>query len=886
MAAHDPPVGSHNILLQAGFLSYEIHEQGFFPMRWLQVDQPIRDQGWKLHLSTRSDELEPFLGRIAPILRRAGQPFKLLATAEAVSRLNGGEEGATQVGKVVTIYPNSDDTAVEMGSYLATVLSGWPGPTIDNEIRIARNSPVYARYGGFRSKSRLTKIGLSIPTLIAPDGESVPDMRTIATYQALGIANPFPEALEPSNSPLIGNRYLAVGLLAQTRRHKLLIGVDIDTGLVGVLKVAKRHAAIDSAGRDSAQRLGAEWALMNQLKHIARIASPMAFVERDDDVVLITERIDGPNLLQARSASAMGSQVLADIILQMFRLVQAFHAEHLVFGDISPTNFVLADDGFLYGVDLELSRRPGDSSTSRAGTPGFASPEVLSGRPYSYDDDLYSLAANVYFLTTGINLSALPKAHLALARRDMVPDNWVPVIDTLLSGPDTSTDDSLSAAIRTVRTLRDVEFSAKENARRESQIHSAQLASENNYSHHDVEDWKRLSAALGVAVASIADWRSAGLGVWNSQHPTSRGESSRTFYSGDSGIAYGLLRIGLTTEDLSLVEVSIAAAERLWRFRGSIHDKLPGLIVGETGVGLLFLTLYEILGEATWLDRAVELSRDVRRLEAESPDLLHGIAGQGLFYTWLFSYTSDAGQLEAAKSIARRLGNVRETSDFGPAWRLPDGYGGLSGQIYLGMAHGTAGVGFFLAELLRIAADDWEGSLMSEVTASLTSAVTDSASGPDLGVHPQSPWQSGAWCHGSPGIALALLHASRAMRDPALLDIARKGIEHAISRASRQGPTQCHGLAGTIEVLLEAFSVTGDSRYFTEACRLGDRLATYFVVDTAAGPFMCSEHPEVLTPEFMVGTIGCAAVLARLCNPEQFRHFLMCPKEAFHRASP
>jgi hypothetical protein len=872
------------ILSDAGFQPAEIHENGLQDVPWLQYAEPRRDQGWKLHVSTRSDLMASFLARIAPVLRRYRQPFKLPASDEAAFRLNSGDAGASQIGKIVTLYPDSDARAAEIGGHLASELSGWPGPVIENEIRLTSDAPVYARYGGFRNQTHITKMGLSVPVVLAPDGQSVPDMRDIPAYQALGIANPFQGSIEPASAPLIANRYLVIGPLALARRRKVLLGVDIQEGAVCVLKVAKRHAAIDVSGLDAAQRLNREYSLMLNLRPGTAIPAPIELIDRDDDVVLATAHIDGNNLMEAQSSLAIDDHALAGVVVKLLQLIRALHGRHLVFGDITPVNFILAGDGEVFGVDLELCRNPGDSSVSRAGTHGFAPPEVLSGRPYSYQDDLYSLAATVYFLVTGVNLSALPNAALALARRDTVPGAWVPVLDLLLSCPPGTADQALKAAIDAVNELRHTKPGpAGDTVWRSSSRGAGPRPAPGATAA--AEGWEPVIASVGRATAALADWRSPGPGIWRSSHPTSPGETSRTFYSGDAGIAYGLLRIGLATQQPSLVEISIAAAERLWQTRHSAVKNLPGLMVGEAGVGLLFLTLHQLLGEDIWLDRADATSRDIRHLGLESPDLLHGTAGQGLFYTWLFRYTGDHQHLDAAKSIARHLHHIRQAAEFGLAWKLPYGYGGLSGQVYPGMAHGTAGVGYFMAELGRATQEDLCTDLAAQSAATLISVLT-SRSTPIPARHSAGPWEGQTWCHGSAGMVLALLLIGGASPAQSILEAAKQSIEESAAAASRLGPTQCHGLAGLIEVLLELSSVTHDRRYFSQAARLGTRLVDYFSTETSMGWRICSERHDTFTPEFMIGAIGSASALARLSHAECFRHFLTWPGEAFRSSVP
>jgi hypothetical protein len=75
------------------------------------------------------------------------------------------------------------------------------------------------------------------------------------------------------------------------------------------------------------------------------------------------------------------------------------------------------------------------------------------------------------------------------------------------------------------------------------------------------------------------------------------------------------------------------------------------------------------------------------------------------------------------------------------------------------------------------------------------------------------------WCHGAPGIILALAHAARDHAPTRDLLVAGGELTwHAGPLA--KGPTICHGTAGNALALLELFEVTGDDRWLDRARRL------------------------------------------------------------------
>jgi hypothetical protein len=87
------------------------------------------------------------------------------------------------------------------------------------------------------------------------------------------------------------------------------------------------------------------------------------------------------------------------------------------------------------------------------------------------------------------------------------------------------------------------------------------------------------------------------------------------------------------------------------------------------------------------------------------------------------------------------------------------------------------------------------------------------------------------------------------------------------------GPTQCHGLAGNIEFLIDTYQATGDPAWLAEARTLG-HLLDAFAVERDGLLMFPSESCRVFTPDYMVGYAGVAMTLLRLADPDHRPHQL------------
>lgn len=186
---------------------------------------------------------------------------------------------------------------------------------------------------------------------------------------------------------------------------------------------------------------------------------------------------------------------------------------------------------------------------------------------------------------------------------------------------------------------------------------------------------------------------------------------------------------------------------------------------------------------------------------AEDTELLFGIAGLGAYG---LEHVSPVLARRIVSGTLQVIGERLESSATGsfvrltaPRWDGPVASRRL-GWKAVGVAHGNAGIAAFLAGVVRsgLGLEDRAQLMLGDVARWLVSVAShDSVYVFDSYAEPGKRNGRSSWCHGDPGIALALASAARALDDPQL----RRQVQASSDIAGRAVLTRPASLAGIVD---------------------------------------------------------------------------------------
>lgn len=353
--------------------------------------------------------------------------------------------------------------------------------------------------------------------------------------------------------------------------------------------------------------------------------------------------------------------------------------------------------------------------------------------------------------------------------------------------------------------------------------------------------------------------------------------SASELYSGTSGIALFLAELHQFTNDPEQRRILDGAVNQTLSLSGALQgSRRIGFYSGISGIAYALARIGSLLGHEKLIARSLTEMATLREV-APDIDLIDVIGGSAGAIPALIALGQRFGRadfIETAASHGDHLLKTAMKGDGGWSWDTMQ----IAGQKNLtGHSHGVAGVVTALLELHRATGETrYKDGAQHGLRYERGLFNPAYSNWPDLRVmNPnaaeQPPVYNMAWCHGAPGIGLSRLRNYQLIEgDAEILSEINAAIQTtaaALSPPWRPGMgnySLCHGAAGNAELLLTAARQLNrpDLRQIAE--KVG--WEGYQCYAQPEIPWPCGVSGAGETPNLMLGTAGIGHYYLRLHN--------------------
>lgn len=569
-----------------------------------------------------------------------------------------------------------------------------------------------------------------------------------------------------------------------------------------MIKQAYSYIGEDNNGADIRDHLRNERRILEVLAGVPGVPDFVDHFTHSDSEFLVVGDVGDVTLRQdvaergTYSLSSGKERSLPRLATNILSLLDAVHERGVVSRDLAPKNIIVSESGDLRLIDFEISRFAGVQCYGW--TPGYCAPGQRTDADATVEDDYFSLGATLAYAATGMEpicidqdfTGNVTKTLRVLTNVVYPPDDvMVDVIAGLLN-PDRGVRRQAAAAIRGGC---DGPAERGYRSRRSGPLDVEAIDS-------GILDDGMLDDVVRHSVRELVN------AVHELIHADDSYPRSTSAYRGSAGMGIELLY----HRNQSGVPEALAELAEWTVKREPALDRPRGLYFGSMGTAIFLAGVGRALRNDTFLQAGLEfVAQKVGGLRDEDrDDHIHGLAGLGTGYVILHYLTADQNYITAAQRCAERMVagqyQVANFDDF-PDRRSA----GI--DVRYGFGHGLAGTAEFLLSCsvttgsarLATAAREQYTRVLRALTPLLATARTTQA-------RPMSI----SWCQGLAGIGTALTRAVELGGDRTYLDVAQLIGRTAMLVAPRVPlVTQCCGLAGLGEFMLDVAAVSGEQKH-------------------------------------------------------------------------
>jgi serine/threonine-protein kinase len=291
---------------------------------------------------------------------------------------------------------------------------------------------------------------------------------TVVLSAPNGLDRPAHSVNDTETHPTLG-RYEILKELGRGAMGTVFLGRDPRINREVAIKTLP-YAEIDAHELDEFKtRFFREAEAAGKLSH-PNIVSIFDAGEEHDMAYIAMELLEGRELTDfCSSDNLLPVQQVLEIIFSVASALEYAHREGVVHRDIKPSNIMLVKDGPVKVTDFGIARFADASLTKTGialGTPGYMSPEQVSGKKVDGRSDLFSLGIVFYELLTGkrpfeadtisaILYAVIHSDYPPLSKNgDRYPPCCVDVVDKLLKKGLTARFGSASQVIKAIEACR------------------------------------------------------------------------------------------------------------------------------------------------------------------------------------------------------------------------------------------------------------------------------------------------------------------------------------------------------------------------------------------------------------------------------------------------
>lgn len=837
---------------------------------YYQVGEIERVQGWILHLSSIWTQTYQLLKAIVPLLKQYTIPFKIVKDQKKVERMTIGGFGYNQLGKVICIYPSTDEECLKLAKELLYITKDFNGCEIPTDFHLG--GILYTRYGSFKPRLVWGQNGNVDRYIQDATGQFVKDEYVVPFKLPSGVVWPFSELIEPKEkapTTFLKDTYKVFKTIKNDAKGRVMKSLRMKGLMIQwiIIKEAKHGVFSDANGRDNRDRLRWQHTLQKDLKGKIPVPEVYDFFEEKGNAYLVMRHIRGKVLNNVvndvyRVKPSIWYELdlikkirLVDLLLKVVDLIDRLHRCGYVHRDINGANFILANNDKLVAIDLELAFSLSEDKPDppyTLGTPGFISPEQMKLDRPKPNQDIYSLGALMIMYFTNL----IPN------RFEHQDSRLINDINFFIKNKDLAfmIAACLSRDPERRPTITNIRSGLKDFRKVLADDNPGTM--DNEISNEALVKCVIKSLAKPLMVGSNKIWHSIEFEDSQLVNPQEMVTYSPGFYTGVSGVMYvlAIAKLGGYSIEANQQVFNESLKYLKLHFLSNLSNVLPGLYHGAAGIAM---ALAKGIKAGLINHEYKSMVENTLTLPIRDLNIAHGAAGQGLAALNCLEMISEGSR---TLILDRCVGLLLEQQQQDGSWltHVPENEKPIS---YTGFSQGTAGIAYFLLMYYNHHPDR---HVLEAVLKSLTwlkKRSKKSKNGLYWMVSTHSKRYDRWVNNGTAGIALTFIKAYQILGNSTYKKISEEALNPNPNHLVHPNFTWGNGLTGLAEIYLTASEVFENDKWKERADFIKNMLC-HTTLGNEDSRYWILENNKLPTADIMVGNSGILHMLLRYTSPK------------------
>jgi serine/threonine protein kinase len=651
-------------------------------------------QGWILYVSVIKSQINAALELIAETSLANQFSFKVIKNSEAAEAILEGKMGIQHVGKVIIIYPDTDEKASKLADLLSELTSNFDGPLIPCAAYLG--GQIFARYGTHNGILVKSPNGSEYPHFLDMYGTLTPDLSPVPFNIPPGVVWPFHNFNIPTQK--LGEFHSGYNIIQTLKEHPrgnvLLLQPTVSAmgNRLLVAKEGKPYMSVDDTGRSMVDRIRYQAEVHKILADKVPLPIFKDYFLWNGSEYFVMEFIEGKSVYQAVAEinnrltwwpvlANDRKLLIIDIFLGIAQALQLFHNAGYIHRDVSPVNFMVGLNGEIKMIDIEMSYCINSNTPAppfEPGAIGFTSPQQEQRLTPSIKDDIFGFGATILTLISyhsPYRLSSLSDDNLKQKIHFFLGNSSICDLVSRMLHHDPAERPVSDEIIITLKKYRRDIFDR-------TAYHSTDV--EINGLRQFIQ-----KGVIGLGVLKIPNneylWMTPATTDWNAGPPVAY--ASPRFGDGIAGILHTIFKLEKEGYSIDILESWIQRGkEYLWQTINNKKEMTPGYISGSGGIAVAISSIPDM----NTTESSMQIIQQLLSVDSEVMDFNNGLVGQGLAILECFPTEN-----EFAKA---RLGFIEERLIKGQCkpgeWIPKDG--DFSGNYNLDYYSGNAAIIKFL----------------------------------------------------------------------------------------------------------------------------------------------------------------------------------------------